>query len=236
MAFNDWKDPSLARRWSADPAGHNPIRVEHLDLLLALLDDHYAPGKLILDLGFGSGIVEEMIFQRIPGAVVVGVDASPAMMALARERLQPYQAQLHAIEHDLAHMETLALPAGDYQIVIASQTLHHLTSEQMQQAYRAIHHILEPGGLFLLLDRVSVDKPALFDLYRTIWRRLDRLHGTTVSAFEGATYSEHVRLLADDRDQPVSLETHLAWLGAAGFAADCLHCHGHRAFIAARKV
>lgn len=235
MTYSDWKDPSTAQSWSADPTGHNPARGEHLDLLLALLEDHYWPGKIILDLGFGSGIVEELIFRRVPGAYVVGVDASPAMIALAHDRLQPYLRQYQAIEHDLAQMETLSLPVGDYQFVIASQALHHLTSEEMQRAYRAIHHILEPGGLFLLLDRVAVDKPGLFELYRTVWRRMDRLSGSTVGAFEGETYTEHVRLLAERHDRPVSLETHFAWLGAAGFAADCLHCHGNRAFVVARK-
>ena len=35
--------------------------------------------------------VEELIFERIPGARVAGVDSSPSMMEIARKRLAPWE-------------------------------------------------------------------------------------------------------------------------------------------------
>jgi tRNA (cmo5U34)-methyltransferase len=230
-----WKDPALARRWSENPARMNPIRSEHLDMLLTLLQDHYQPGKAILDLGFGSGLIEELIFQNIPDAYIVGVDVSPAMMEIAAQRLQPFRDQYTAVEHDLADIDSLQLPAREYQIVFSSQTLHHLTADQMQATYAFIYRTLEAGGYFFLLDRIAVDKPGLFGVVQSLWRRIDRHSQSKMLEYEGATFEEHTRNLHDGGDLPQSLESHLRWLGEAGFEADCLHCHTNRAFIAARK-
>src|SRR5438105_2051309 len=105
--MEDFRDPETARHWSADPVSHNPTRREQLDILLSILEAEYRQGATILDIGFGSGIVEEMIFQRIPGAYVVGVDASPAMLALARERLAPYEGRYETVTHDITDIATL---------------------------------------------------------------------------------------------------------------------------------
>src|SRR5579862_6213955 len=97
----DFHDPNMVRQWDSDPARQNPTRPEQLDLLISILADVYQSGDTILDLGFGSGIVEALIFERIPSAQVIGVDSSPTMMALAHERLKPHADQYRAIEHNL---------------------------------------------------------------------------------------------------------------------------------------
>jgi ubiquinone/menaquinone biosynthesis C-methylase UbiE len=241
LVYNNWSDPNLASTWSANAARHTPTRPEQLDILLALLDDHFQPGKTMLDLGFGSGIVEEMIFKRIPTAQIVGIDSSPAMMALAKERLTPFPFQFIPVEYDLAKLQDLTqpgspLPRQQYQIAFSIQALHHLSPEEMQAAYRALHTILQPGGLFILIDKVAIAKPALFPLYQTLWRRLDRLMHADQQAFEGQTYADHLDKLRDLGDRPVTLLEHLRWLGEAGFDAAPLHLHGNRAVIAAQKL
>ena len=65
----------------------NPTRTEQLDILLTLVEGEYRPGSAILDIGMGSGRVEESLLGRLPDAFVVGVDASEAMLALAAGRL-----------------------------------------------------------------------------------------------------------------------------------------------------
>jgi tRNA (cmo5U34)-methyltransferase len=235
MPFQDFKDRQTAQQWTNTTAEANPTRPEQLDMLLTILADTYQPGATILDLGFGSGLVEEMIFQRIPGAQVVGVDASPAMMALAAERLQPNAAQYAAVEYDFSNLGSLQLPQRDYQFVISIQALHHLTADQMQAANDFIYRTLAPGGLFLLLDRIAVDRPALFDVYQSVWRRLAREYDAQVSAAEGDSFDEHVRLVRERGDLPLGLEHHLRLMQDAGFSAAIIHAHGNRALFAARK-
>jgi ubiquinone/menaquinone biosynthesis C-methylase UbiE len=231
----DFRDPNTAREWDADTRCYNPMRLEQLEMLLALVAAEYQPGQTILDLGLGSGQVEALLFERVPGAQVVGVDASAAMLEIAAERLQPYAAQYTTVLHDLAQIDTLALPARDYGIVISIQTLHHLDDAQMGRAYAFIQRTLRPGGLFLLLDRIAVEHANLFGCYQTLWAQQDAARGSQVRWHEGENYAEHQASNRDRADQPLGLARHLELLRMAGFAAACLHLHTHRALFAARR-
>jgi tRNA (cmo5U34)-methyltransferase len=230
----DFTDPKTAQQWDADTVFYNPTRPEQLDMMLSIIEDEFQPGDTILDLGFGSGLVEEMIFKRITGAKVVGVDASQAMMKLARERLQPYAAQYSAIGHNLRDLPTLP-DIGTFRFIISIQALHHLTDAEMQVAYTSIRDLLVPGGLFLLLDRVAIDKPALYGVYQSLWRWQDRHYGSRLADHEGVDFAEHVAKAQDRADIPLPLERHLELMRETGLQATCLHAHGVRALFAARK-
>jgi tRNA (cmo5U34)-methyltransferase len=236
MPFQDWKDAANAAGWDAQGDKTNPTRQEQLDMMLSVMADAYQAGKWTLDLGFGSGQVEKMIFERIPEAHVVGVDSSREMMALAAERLAPYVERYQAVEYDLAQIDSLILPEHPYQFVISIQALHHLTPDEMQAAYRFINRILEPGGLFLLVDRMRVESPGLWPVIQSVWARQDRLYESAVKDHEGATFADHERVVREHGDLPMGVEQHLIWLREAGFEAACLHLHGNRALIAGRKV
>jgi trans-aconitate 2-methyltransferase len=74
---SDW-DPALYRRFAGDrlrPA---------LDLLARVPVD--APQRIV-DLGCGTGASTAILAARWPGAAIVGVDSSPAMLADARKAL-----------------------------------------------------------------------------------------------------------------------------------------------------
>ncbi|NDJ60491.1 MAG: class I SAM-dependent methyltransferase [Chloroflexi bacterium] len=240
MHPQDWRDPELAQRWSAAAGNNNPMRNQHLDLLLLLLEQVFEPGKTILDLGYGSGLVDEAIFQRIETAQIVGVDRSEAMMALAAERLAAYPFKFISVTHDMTDLPALLgpdspLPRQQYQIAINVQALHHLPHESLRAGYHAVYEILEPGGYFFQAERIAVPSAAVFDLYHALWAHLDGQYGTQVAASEQSSYADHVAHLARREDHPAALQAHLAWLAEAGFDAACLDAYGNRALIAARK-
>ena len=51
----------------------NPTRARQVKILLVVLEGEYQPGEAILDVGFGSGLAEEMIFERMPDVPVPGI-------------------------------------------------------------------------------------------------------------------------------------------------------------------
>jgi tRNA (cmo5U34)-methyltransferase len=232
---HDWHDPEAARRWDRGAAERNPVRAEQLDILVSLLAASWRPGDWLVDLGYGSGQVEEMIFGRVPDARIVGVDSSAAMMDLARERLAAFAGRFEGVRHDLAALDGLRLPEQPYRFAIAVQSLHHLSQEEMRAAYRWIHGRLEPGGLFLLLDRLRVENAEVWRVMRRVWERQDRVYGSAVAAHEGESFPAHEQVVRERGDRPVLLEQHLRWLREAGFDAACLHLHGNRALVAGIK-
>lgn len=234
----NWSDPNTASEWSKDANKYNPVRAEQLEMLLAILQNEFEPGKTMLDLGYGSGLVEELIFQQMPNAQIVGVDRSDAMMALAAERLKPYPFQFVPVKYDLTQLPSILgpnspLPRQRYQIVFSVQALHHLTTEELQGAYLTVYDILEPRGWFLLVDRIAVSKPGLWNAYHSLWRLQEQQHDTAIQ--EGKDFNDHTAVVAASGDLPISLEQQLRLLSDAGFEADCLHLHTNRAFFAARK-
>lgn len=227
MTSHDWTAPE------------NLLRSQQLEMLLAIVEDAFEPGKTMLDLGYGSGLVESMIFERMPHAQIVGIENSEAMMALAAERLKPYPFHFIPVRYDLTELSSILgpaspLPRQHYQIVFSVQTLHRLTPEQLQGTYLTVYDILDPGGLFLLLDRVTVTTPGLWSAYRSLWRLLESQPDAKLN--EGETYAEYLQRLTERGDFPISLEDHLRWLQNAGFEAACLHLHTDHALIAARKT
>ena len=96
------------------------------------------PGEQILDLGCGDGALTEQISAT--GAIVLGVDASPTMLAAARQR-----------NLQVEHHDAMALPYHhQFDAVFSNATLHWVTGISGQQAMLAgIHRALRPGGRFV---------------------------------------------------------------------------------------
>ncbi|GCE51022.1 methyltransferase family protein [Thermosporothrix hazakensis] len=223
---DQWDNPEFARYWDQAALIRNPIRAEQIEILVSLIADLYQKGTHILDLGIGSGQIEELLFARRPESVVVGIDASRAMLDLAQERLTSYKAQCTLIQHDLATLQECTLPTATYQLAFSVQTLHHLTYEEQQAVFRFVAQTLAPGGIFLLIDRVEIKPEPFGALYLSMWNHLTASQDTENAFFEELRQKE---------DHPMPLEQLLKGLQEAGFQTSCLHLYLHRAFVAGIK-
>jgi len=94
------------------------------------------PGERILDLGCGDGQLTQRIAAA--GAVVVGVDASPEMLAAARSR---------GIDAHEGCAELLPFADRSFDAVFSNAALHwvHGQDEMMTEVRR----VLKPGGRFV---------------------------------------------------------------------------------------
>ncbi len=108
--------------------------------------------RRILDLGIGTGETARRVLQLHPDAELVGVDASPEMLAAARNEL--------AGDHDLrvARLED-ELPDGPFDLVISALAVHHLDGAGKRDLFARVAAVLRPGGRFVLGDVIVPERP-----------------------------------------------------------------------------
>lgn len=94
-----------------------------------------APGEHILDLGCGDGVLTEKIAAA--GAVVVGVDAAPDMVAAARAR---------GLDARVVAGQALAFD-GAFDAVFSNAALHWMRPPDAVLA--GVYRALKPGGRFV---------------------------------------------------------------------------------------
>ena len=108
-------------------------------------------GLRVLDAGSGSGPLSAALRDR--GAAVTGLDASAAMVDLARRRLGE-DADLHVA--DLG--EPLPFGGAEFDLVVASLVLHYL--QDWSGPLTELRRVLRPGGRLL----VSVNHPGAYPI------------------------------------------------------------------------
>lgn len=129
--------------WDEMRALHLPAQaVEHA--LLDLLPES-GVGRA-LDIGTGTGRLLELLAPRVTAAV--GVDASRAMLALARSRLA--RADLSHCSVRLADMYRLPLADAAFDLVVLHMVLHH--AEDPGAALAEAARVLRPGGRLVVID------------------------------------------------------------------------------------
>jgi ArsR family transcriptional regulator len=121
--------------------------------LLALVPP--GPRGRLLDIGTGTGRVLELLAPRV--TLALGIDASKAMLALARARLSGPEYAHCAVR--LADMYRLPLADHTFDTVVLQMVLHH--AEDPAGAVREAARVLHPGGQLLLIDLNEHDRSDL---------------------------------------------------------------------------
>ncbi|MBM2821495.1 MAG: class SAM-dependent methyltransferase [Thermoleophilia bacterium] len=121
--------------WARKP-DHDSYWRFHRDQFLELLPP---PGRRTLDLGCGEGRLSRDL--KALGHEVVGVDASPTMVAAAREA-DP------ELDVHLADAAALPFEDGSFDLVIAFMSLQDV--DDLEGAVREAARVLEPGGRLCL--------------------------------------------------------------------------------------
>jgi len=223
-----WGDEDFVRVWDKRPS--NPLKLEQLDILTAVVSQNWRRGARILDLGCGTGKIEERILQRLPVARFVCVDRSEMMLKFAQRRLSVYAQQCRFVRADLAHLGRLELLDRPFRFVILVDVVHELTDPAKRRLLRFCRKNLAPDGMLLFIDRIALDLKHLRKAHASVLRRLQRLTGVHTGQFSGCFADSRHR----DHEHPLALEPYLRMFRCCGFAPATLHLHFHKVLFAAQ--
>lgn len=101
-------------------------------------------GKVILDVGCGTGQLLEIVANQFPTTKLTGIDISPEMLAIAKSRV-PAGTQL--LEATAAQ---LPFPDEVMDVVVCNSALHYFTDPI--RCLNEIKRVLKPGGTLVLSD------------------------------------------------------------------------------------
>lgn len=104
----------------------------------------------ILELGVGTGETSRRVLARHPGARLVGIDASAAMLG---------EAHLDGADLRVSRLEE-PLPEGPFDLAVSCLAVHHLDGAGKRDLFRRIADTLAEDGLFVLGDVVVPEDPA----------------------------------------------------------------------------
>jgi SAM-dependent methyltransferase len=150
----------------------------------------------VVDLGVGDGALLARLRDLGHPMTLTGLDISPAMLALASQRL-PLHTVLAPAEQAAAH-----LPAAHFDLVLVHFILAYVPLETV---LRQAHQILKPGGTLSLVTSTHAGTQALkaenaHGFYRSRWpwyRAMGR-------AVDQAVAASHVPLDAPSLEQSVT--------------------------------
>ena len=104
----------------------------------------------VLDLGCGTGLELDKIWQKDPDIEVIGVDLCQSMLDNLREK------------HSDKHLTTVCqdyfqydFGYGKWDAIISFESLHHFLPERKRDLYQKAYNGLKNGGMFILGDYIA---------------------------------------------------------------------------------
>jgi ubiquinone/menaquinone biosynthesis C-methylase UbiE len=137
---------------------------DYLNWVLDRLDPH--PGDLALDVGCGKGSYHPLLIARGVRAIL-GVDASPAMVAASQHQANTQGLPVIAIE---ANAERLPVPDASYDLSMANHVLFLIADQRA--ALRELRRVLKPSGRVVLTTNSEDHCQRLMAVHRAAAQRL----------------------------------------------------------------
>ena len=172
----------------------------------------------LLDLGCGTGLELDAIFEILPDIRVTGIDMTKAMLDKLLEKHPDKSLNLICEDY-------FKVGPGEkiFDCAISFQTMHHFSHEKKTELYRRIYSSLKEGGCYIECDYM-VETQAEEDFFFAENERLRDEQG--IGDGEICHY-----------DTPCTVENQIKMLKIAGFAqVEKVFREGNTTIIVAEKI
>lgn len=158
-----------------------------------------------LDLGCGTGSLEELAVQKFPSAHFVLVDPSEKMLEQAKRKLKD-----HSIQYICAGSASINFE-NYFDVVTAIQSHHYMQEEERRKATDCVYRALKTNGIYITFENVipEDEETKAFELLR--WGRYQQRQGKT----EEETKAHNARCGVNYF--PLTVAQHIHLMKEAGF-------------------
>lgn len=108
------------------------------------------PKETIMDLACGTGTLALLIQQSQPGVQVIGVDADPEILSIAKDKIKG--TQVNNITFEEGFSDKLPFSNNLFHHIFTSLFIHHLTLEMKKKTFEEVHRTLRSGGQLHIID------------------------------------------------------------------------------------
>lgn len=171
----------------------------------------------LLDIGCGTGLELESIYERFPHVNVTGIDLSENMLHKLKEKY-------HDKSINLILADYFKYPFGtdQYDAALSFETLHHFKFQKKQEIYNKLYDAIKQGGYYIECDYIACCQEE---------------ENICLEQYE---YRRRVNKIPDDVfvhiDIPLTLEHQIELIGNAGFRdVRVLYQNGGTMIIRAEK-
>jgi demethylmenaquinone methyltransferase / 2-methoxy-6-polyprenyl-1,4-benzoquinol methylase len=166
----------------------------------------YAPK--LLDIACGTGDLSFEAIRQIPDAQIFGVDLAKPMLDLFQQKIDAHGANIRISEGDV---EALEFPDSSFDAVTIGFGTRNFTN--LDIAFKEIHRVLKPGGIFVNLE---LSRPRQFPM-----KQLYTFYSKYILPVVGKAVSKHdeaYAYLPDSISRFPEREKIVEMLRVAGFA------------------
>lgn len=208
-----WQSEEVVQHWVAAMGEREKKHGAQRQMMALLLPFERDDEFLAADLGAGTGLTAKAILDTYPKAHVILADFSAQMMEEGSRSLQPYEGRYEYTTFDMQHEDWPAALSQEFDAVLTSLTVHHLSDDRKQALFTGIFEHLTPGGWYLNYDPVNADDPVVAEAWQRVNDRLDpsaaaKRHNRT--PLEQERHENHIRYM-------IPLGPQLEFLRHAGF-------------------
>jgi tRNA (cmo5U34)-methyltransferase len=225
---SQWAKPEFTQGYR-DSADVYIVERKRMLGILKSFYEHFSgskPNSHILDLGCGDGIVIYELLKVNNSIEATLIDGSEDMLNKAKDRLKDFE-DLHFIRASFQEILNENTTLQNYDFIVSSLAIHHLTLEEKTALFRTIYSHLNAGGYFLNIDVVLAPSDALEKWYLLLWEKwIDERKA--LLGIEGRQYGDIIERYKDNTDnKPDTLAAQLRALQTMGFKdVDCFYKYG----------
>ena len=235
-----WQGRERAQKYEQRADLVLPKRQEMLSLIVQLIPFGRDEPLRVLDLGTGTGVPAQRVFQDFPRANVICVDKSAEMMEIGCAKLAEYGDRVRFIQADLEDPAWNNGLPGKFDAIVSALAFNLLSDRAKQRLFVQCYEMLELHGCLVFSDRLRAAGEAIDRFYLDQWMHFIVRQTREVLGKEVTLETVAARQRSLDEAAGVksaTLEDILAWLKQAGFAqVECYWKYFQWAVFGASKV